>query len=124
MDKQSCVLLYNLKGTSKGAELGMMFSFLGYRIVHVEPPQYNRPVGQLVGVLPVTPSAPCKENFSDEMLVIYTEDDEQLEKALFLMKQENQLVNLKAVLTEMNRYWTSLALHHELGREHEALHKK
>ena len=37
------------------------------------------------------------------------------------MRKENVQVGLKAVVTEANRKWTSLALHDEIQKEHEIM---
>ena len=41
------VLCYNLKGTKKGRKLGMIFSYLGFKVRHILPEEYHIPVGEL-----------------------------------------------------------------------------
>ena len=45
-------------------------------------------------------------------------------QAIFLMRKEKVQVGLKAVVTEANRKWTSLALHDEIRKEHEIMSRR
>ena len=56
---------------------------------------------------------------SEEMLVIHAETEDMLDRALFLMKKEKVRVDLKAMVTQTNRDWDSLALYEEIKKEHE-----
>lgn len=141
------VLCYNLKGTKKGKQIGMIFGFLGYKVRHVEPSEYLVPVGVLAGIEMQrstdheTEAAPdagrdagggtesvpegaeyTGHTFTDEMLVMNAGTEELLDKALFLMKKEKVRVDLKAMVTPTNSRWTSLALHDEILKEHAAIH--
>ena len=49
---------------------------------------------------------------------------DMLDKAIFLMRKEKVQVGLKAVVTEANRKWTSLALHDEIRKEHEIMSRR
>ena len=40
------------------------------------------------------------------------------------MRKEKVQVGLKAVVTEANRKWTSLALHDEIRKEHEIMSRR
>ena len=53
--------------------------------------------------------------------MIQADTEDKLDKAIFLMRKENVQVGLKAVVTEANRKWTSLALHDEIQKEHEIM---
>ena len=44
---RATVLCYNLKGTTKGRKIGLIFGFLGYRVRHVEKEEYMLPVGEV-----------------------------------------------------------------------------
>ena len=59
--------------------------------------------------------------FQDEMLLMCPENERMLDQALQRMRKEKVQVPLKAVLTEMNKNWTSVALHDEIMREHEKM---
>lgn len=50
--------------------------------------------------------------------------EDMLDKALFLMKKEKLQVGLKAMVTETNQEWTSLALHDEIQKEHEYMKQR
>ncbi len=145
------VLLYNLKGTKKGKELSMIFSYLGFRVRPVDKADYGVPIEELLAAKPASEreaapaakeaSAPgeapvpgetpaAKEasapegapaDFSDEMLIFDGASDETLNKALYLMKKQHASVDLKAVVTQTNRTWTSAQVHGEISKEHEAM---
>ena len=119
---KSVVLCYNLKGTPKGKKIGMIFGFLGYKV--------RLPLGTLIGISPAgtEEEASLKKEpsesqdaggFSEEMLVIHAETEDMLDRALFLMKKEKVRVDLKAMVTQTNRDWDSLALYEEIKKEHE-----
>ena len=63
-----------------------------------------------------------------QISVSYTHLDvykrQMLDKAIFLMHKEKVQVGLKAVVTEANRKWTSLALHDEIRKEHEIMSRR
>lgn len=118
---KSTVLCYNLKGTKKGQKIAMIFGYLGYKVRHVEKTQYLQQIGVLAGVMEGEESLSVYEGegFEDEMLVMNPASGEMLDKALFLMRKEKLRVNLKAMVTEHNMSWTSLALYEEIKKEHE-----
>lgn len=119
------VLCYNLKGTQKGKKITMIFGFLGYKIRHVPAEEYLVALGALAGAEPrMEEEIYHGEGFSEEMLVIHTEQEELLDQALFLMRKEKVQLELKAVLTQSNREWNSLALYEEIKKEHEIMKKR
>ena len=118
---RATVLCYNLKGTTKGRKIGLIFGFLGYRVRHVEEEEYLLPVGEVAEgrtTESINEEAGVKAKeieavFQDEMLLMCPENER--------MRKEKVQVPLKAVLTEMNKNWTSVALHDEIMREHEKM---
>ena len=123
---KSTVLCYNLKGTKKGKQIAMIFGFLGYKIRHVEKEEYEVPIGVLAGASSQDQEAAQYEGegFPEEMLVMHAATEDMLDKALFLMKKEKVQVGLKAMVTETNQEWTSLALHDEIQKEHEYMKQR
>ena len=126
---RATVLCYNLKGTTKGRKIGLIFGFLGYRVRHVEKEEYLLPVGEVAegrtaesinGEAGVE-TKEIEAVFQDEMLLMCPENGRMLDEALLRMRKEKVQVPLKAVLTEMNKNWTSVALHDEILREHEKM---
>lgn len=116
---RATVLCYNLKGTNKGRKIGMIFGFLGYKVRHVEKEEYLLPVGEVAEGR--TDGKAAGTFFEEEMLVMCPENERMLDQALMRMRKEKVQVPLKAVLTEMNQNWTSVALHDEILREHEKM---
>ena len=119
---RATVLCYNLKGTAKGRKIGLIFGFLGYRVRHVEKEEYLLPVGEVAEgrtTESINEEAGVKTKeieavFQEEMLLMCPENERMLDQALFRMRKEKVQVPLKAVLTEMNKNWTSVALHDEI----------
>lgn len=144
---RATVLCYNLKGTAKGRKIGLIFGFLGYKVRHVEKEEYLIPVGEVAegrraesadkesvdtdDKAALTDEKSCTVDagpvvteeavFRDEMLVMCPENGRMLDQALMRMRKEKVQVPLKAVLTETNQSWTSVALHDEILREHEKM---
>ena len=50
MHMRSIMLCYNLKGTKKGRKIGMLGSFLGFRVKYVEKEAYSKTIGVLTGL--------------------------------------------------------------------------
>ena len=114
---RSIMLCYNLKGTKKGRKIGMLGSFLGFRVKYVEKEEYSKTIGVLTGL---------KEemtDFEEEMIVMLLADNQTLDKLLFQMRKEKVQIPLKAIVTAKNQNWTSTALYKEVKREHESMTK-
>nr|WP_296092682.1 DUF3783 domain-containing protein [uncultured Dorea sp.] len=127
---RSMILCYNLKGTKKGRKLGMLGSFLGFRIKYVEKEEYLKSIGELTGLINEKETTDSQiseqqdtEAFEEEMIVIQMEDHRMLDKLLFQMRKEKVQIPLKAVVTAQNQNWTSEALYKEIKKEHETMMK-
>lgn len=127
---RSMILCYNLKGTKKGRKLGMLGSFLGFRIKYVEKEEYLKSIGELTGLINEKETMDSQiseqqdtEAFEEEMIVIQMEDHRMLDKLLFQMRKEKVQIPLKAVVTARNQNWTSEALYKEIKKEHETMMK-
>lgn len=122
------VLCYNLKGTKKGRKLGMIFGYLGYKVRHILPEEYNIPVGKLaegkIDPEKKTEETDSEKPFTEEMLILCPASEAALDKALFMMRKEKVQVPLKAVLTASNQEWDSVSLHNEILKEHKAMSDK
>ena len=131
---RSIMLCYNLKGTKKGRKIGMLGSFLGFRVKYVEKEEYSKTIGVLTGLKEeVAEEASVEEtsgtdnakneemtDFEEEMIVMLLADNQTLDKLLFQMKVQ---IPLKAIVTAKNQNWTSTALYKEVKREHESMTK-
>ena len=127
---RSMILCYNLKGTKKGRKLGMLGSFLGFRIKYVEKEEYLKSIGELTGLINEKETMDSQiseqqdtEAFEEELIVIQMEDHRMLDKLLFQMRKEKVQIPLKAVVTAQNQNWTSEALYKEIKKEHETMMK-
>lgn len=134
---KSIMLCYNLKGTKKGRKIGMLGSFLGFRVKYVEKEEYSKTIGVLTGLKEEVAEEASREetsgtdnekneeitDFEEEMLVMLLADNRILDKLLFQMKKEKVQVPLKAIVTAKNQNWISTALYSEIKREHESMTK-
>ena len=77
---KSIMLCYNLKGTKKGRKIGMLGSFLGFRVKYVEKEEYSKTIGVLTGLKEEVAEEASREetagtdneeitDFEEEMLV-------------------------------------------------------
>ena len=134
MHMKSIMLCYNLKGTKKGRKIGMLGSFLGFRVKYVEKEEYSKTIGVLTGLKEEVAEEASREetagtdneeitDFEEEMLVMLLADNRILDKLFFQMKKEKVQVPLKAIVTAKNQNWTSTALYSEIKREHESMTK-
>ena len=127
---RSIVLCYNLKGTKKGRKIGMLGSFLGFRVKYVEKEEYSKTIGVLTGLKEEVAEEASVEETSgtdnaknEEMIVMLLADNQTLDKLLFQMRKEKVQIPLKAIVTAKNQNWTSTALYKEVKREHESMTK-
>lgn len=123
--KMKGVLLYNIP-KDKLKRIRVLLVRMGLEGRTVKPEEYSLPVGALAGQTePAAPLVPEAEalGFTDEMLVLCGLSSPQLSAFLDALRQNRCGVALKAVLTETNAAWSSLALHRELLAERAALEK-
>ena len=114
------LLLYNLDN-EKGNRLRMLAMRLRIRIQNVAPEEYGETLAALTGRAERA-GVPCETPFSGEMLVFADFDNGLLNRFLTESRKAHiPAVALKAVLTPTNMSWTSVQLHEEIGKEHEAL---
>lgn len=118
-----CALLYNIKDPAKLQTLRFILFKLGAVAKAVEASDYAQPIGALCGLdgfarLETSP----EESFHDEMLVLCGFPSRALDELLNTLRARHVSIALKAVVTEENAQWSSLHLHEELAREHEAMH--
>ena len=102
MHMKSIMLCYNLKGTKKGRKIGMLGSFLGFRVKYVEKEEYSKTIGVLTGLKEEVAEEASREetsgtdnekneeitDFEEEMLVMLLADNRILDKLLFQMKKK------------------------------------
>ncbi len=124
--KMKGVLLYNLSA-EKLRKIRFLLFKLGLEGRAVAPEEYSLPVGSLAGIDGPSPAPEAaeepQEGFTEEMLVMCGLSSPQFSAFLNALRQNRCTVALKAVLTETNARWSSVELHRELRREHEALQK-
>ncbi|MCP1102326.1 hypothetical protein M2454_001800 [Aequitasia blattaphilus] len=118
------VLLFNLKETEKGKNLERIFTFLKYQVFYPVKDDYDYTLGELSGLDEIQKERIYTgEDFQEELMVLYTETEDQLNQALFFMREEKVTVDLKAMITPTNRKWKILDLYKEIKEEHEYMKK-
>ncbi len=125
------VLLYQLSEVQK-ARLTRVCLLMKIRRIIVEPNQYGKSIGQLLGKETILPSleeyaraTKGQETIDQPMLVMQGFDNANLD--VFLKGLRNSAVPpiaLKAIVTPANISWTSLQLYRELQKEHLAFQKQ
>lgn len=125
------VLLYNLSSEQK-SRLTRMFLIMKVHMIFVEPSQYGKSIGQLLGKEDMLPSLEAfaeaeqeKDTLNTPMMVMYGFNNVRLD-ALLKGFRKNHVppIGLKAIVTPANITWTSLQLYRELQREHAAFQNR
>lgn len=115
------VLLYNLDNRN-GSRLRLICLKLHIRVRTVAPAELAEPVGALAGLMEPTGAPAEGAPFADEMMVMVHFGGKLLNQFLQEIRAAHLPgVGLKAVLTPTNMEWSSVRLHDELRREHEAM---
>ena len=113
------VLLYNIPPGDKLRRIRTALLRLGLPCRQVEPAEFGHPVGYLAGLEGFGPAAPFEgEPFTTEMLVMSGLDARQFNGLLDALRASRAAVTLKAVVTENNAAWDSVALYRALADEH------
>ena len=122
--KLETVLLYNIKGTDMAVRLKPVLLKLKIRVRTVAPEEYLLPVGSLLKKTEMPENGQTFEGtlFTEPMMVMCGFTSARLDLFLReLRKNQVPFLALKAVLTPENQSWSSLRLHEELSKEHEAM---
>ena len=99
-------------------------ALVGMKLVAVQPHQLDDTVGQLLGLAarpqtaPEHP-APLREDFPSAV-VFSGLSDSQLDQVLAAMRGYDEVIPLKAIVTETNQSWSLRSLLGELYRERQA----
>lgn len=115
------ILLYNIE-PKKAAGIKLLCSTLGVGYRAVEPADFGRPIGVLLGLSDsdlIQPDAA----FDDELLYFADVDGGLLDILLYQLRRRRLTVALKAVKTESNLGFTSYELWRELRAEREAIRR-
>lgn len=113
------VLIYNLE-SKKAAGIKLLCSAFGIAYRAVDPADFGRPIGALLGLSDSDRNQPDSA-FDDEMLYFVDIDTGLLDILLFQLRKRKLTVALKAVKTESNLSFTSCELCRELRAEREAI---
>ncbi len=130
------VLLYNFTDKRRRNQVNTFCAMHGIRVRTVEKEQYGRPVITLADkeaealfaeigeedACDVRKEKPEGEpaDFSEEMLVM-CQIGGRMNGLLSYLRREKVIVPLKAVLTPVNQFWSSVELYRELRKEHEQM---
>lgn len=117
------VLLYHVTGL-KEAQLRLVCESLRINVRSVMESELHLPIGRLVGC-DVSGGDIVPSSFDGEMLVMAHFSQALLDRFLQTYRQAGiEPVPLKAILTEHNQNWSSVALYRELQKENTLMLKK
>ena len=122
---EKTLLLYQIPENEREAYEGVC-SRTGVDIRWIEEAEYDVPIGYLVmGVRETYRTMLRREQgrtFEEPMMIMAGFTGEEITAFLRTLRESGlKSVDRKAMLTEYNATWTSLMLHEELGKEHEAM---
>lgn len=118
------ILTYNLAGHPAHDQVLSIAALKGIEIHPVSPADFQRPLSDLLRPdYRPDRKADVVPAFTDTMLLFSTVSMEELSDYLDALKAVNAPpVELKAMATATNMYWTSVQLHDELLKEHRYYH--
>lgn len=117
------ILLYNFN-RYRLQSIRKALAPLNVPIKNVSKKDFMQPVGYVAGIDGILPSSDklSQECFTDEMLVMCGFGSEKIDLLLALLKQGAvEKVDLKAVITPSNVYWSSIKLYKEVKSDHIAM---
>lgn len=112
------VFLYNIE-SKKAAGIKLLCSTLGFGYRIVEPSDFGKPIGALLGIFESDVDRP-ESGFEEEMLYL-ADVGGMLDIFLAQLRKRRLTVPLKAIKTDSNIRFTSFELCRELCAEREAL---
>lgn len=126
MENCKKVLLFNVK-EEKNSQIENLCAALGCQAISIAKERYNEPLGALAGIKGVGKSSlPYRgREFKTDMMVLYGIDSDALDKFLKEYREAGiEPINLKAVITFHNMFWSAKKLYGELLKEHTNLNDK
>lgn len=119
------ILLFNFSDKPRLDKIIRAILPLKIKIKKVDNEDYMQPIGSLIGIKGIDSIEEKYDGpeLNDEMLLLSDMTDPQLNQLLQSLRKAGVSINLKAVLTENNKYWNTLQLYEELKLENEALNK-
>lgn len=119
------ILLFNFSDKPRLDKIIRAILPLKIKIKKVDKEDYMQPIGSLIGIKGIDSIEEKYDGpeLNDEMLLLSDMTDPQLNQLLQSLRKAGVSINLKAVLTENNKYWNTLQLYEELKLENEALNK-
>ena len=116
--------LYGLDpGTERGVAVRATLASQGFRVRTATVANLNDPVGSLVGMPGIKPSAKPFEGTipNCEFMLLHNVTGQRLNDLLAAMREADCSVGCKAQVTQHNRLWPFATLVTEVSREHEAM---
>ncbi len=129
------VLLYNFTDRRRKNKVNTFCAMHGIRVRTVEKELYGKPMLALLAgedALPEDAGDPVPErsgeeeqgteqtDFAEELLVMCNVGG-KMNPFLSYLRREKVIVPLKAVLTPVNQFWSSIQLYQEIKKEHELM---
>ena len=122
MNDRPTVLLFNVADAKKRS-IRTILTDLKIRGREVFPEEQGKSIEELLGDTGDMPPASRVATFQDEMLVLHTLSERQMDRLLRELRSRGASVALKAVTTPVNISWSGRDLYEALKREHDAIQK-
>ncbi len=113
------VLLYNIE-KRKSIEIKNLCRKMNVGYTDVDKSDYGYRLGYLLNIDDNSVKAEG-DDFSGEMMLLVDFNNGMLDLFLALLRKKKCTVDLKAVLTDTNKNFTSYELFSEISKEHEAM---
>jgi len=120
MAMNESVLLYNFEKKDYWNKMKMVFLKMGIKIRKIEKEDYLQPIGALAKIKDIERREEIYEGdtFEKELMIMNGFTRQRLDELLLqLRKNDVPRIPLKAVVTDTNKYWTSLDLYKEIVQE-------
>lgn len=116
------VLLYNIE-KRKSIEIKNLCRKMNVGYTDVDKSDYGYRLGYLLNIDDNSVKAEG-DDFSGEMMLLVDFNNGMLDLFLALLRKKKCTVDLKAVLTDTNKNFTSYELFSEISKEHEAMSRE
>lgn len=125
--RKETALIYGILDSKKAMKLKGILVQMGVRIKNISAEQCGYKVGYLLGLKEFETEDTADEKseiIQEEVLVLKGFTNGRLDFLLREMRKANARVELKAIVTDSNKYWTLCELYEELKKEKAAMSQK
>ncbi len=118
------ILLFNIHDPEKRTAIRLTAMRLGIPCREIPREQQGITIAELLSAKQTESFVAGTESFEEELMLMNALRQEDFRKLLDLLRNEGQIVRLKAVVTEHNRNWTPTQLCKALKVEEDAIRRR